>query len=310
MPLAVTWELVDRPTSAAALSWCYLVVSGPSWRSWPCARRIDPVGATRWLLGARRTSEPASRRRKDSAATAGPVWWVGHGWRVHRGYEGAWSRLPLTTTTKPDTPSLRQRLHAATGDRDAEAKALADRSPDGSTRHDAKVAVNRAHGHAPSRSRRQRACEPGGRRAGARGGEARRGRSPVTPLGRIRRSRGIGWLARPAPATGSPGHRSRTLVTVDGVGKLRPAAASSRRSCPSSARRRSAGTQLARSTSAWRSLRSTCIELRHVPEFIERQMDHVSQVGAGAGVVGPRRHSRWTGLGISLLARRRSSPCS
>lgn len=51
--------------------------------------------------------------------------------------------------TEDDDPSLRQKLHAATGDRDAEAKALADRSPDEVDEHDAKVAVNRAHGHAP-----------------------------------------------------------------------------------------------------------------------------------------------------------------
>ena len=48
-----------------------------------------------------------------------------------------------------DSPSLRQRLHAATGDRDREAEALADRAPDEVTEDDAKVAVNRAHGHAP-----------------------------------------------------------------------------------------------------------------------------------------------------------------
>lgn len=48
-----------------------------------------------------------------------------------------------------DSPSLRQRLHAATGDREAEADALADRSPDDVDEEDAKVAVNRAHGHAP-----------------------------------------------------------------------------------------------------------------------------------------------------------------
>lgn len=48
-----------------------------------------------------------------------------------------------------DSPSLRQRLHAATGDRDAEADALADRSPTDVDEEDAKVAVNRAHGHAP-----------------------------------------------------------------------------------------------------------------------------------------------------------------
>ena len=55
-----------------------------------------------------------------------------------------------------DSPSLRQRLHAATGDREAEAKALADRSPDEVTQHDAAVAVNRAHGdsieHVPTDS--------------------------------------------------------------------------------------------------------------------------------------------------------------
>jgi hypothetical protein len=48
-----------------------------------------------------------------------------------------------------DSPSLRQRLHAATGDREREAEALADRAPEEVTEHDAKVAVNRAHGHAP-----------------------------------------------------------------------------------------------------------------------------------------------------------------
>ena len=48
-----------------------------------------------------------------------------------------------------DEPSLRQRLHAATGDREAEAEALADRSGDEVDIEDAKVAVNRAHGHAP-----------------------------------------------------------------------------------------------------------------------------------------------------------------
>lgn len=51
--------------------------------------------------------------------------------------------------TDGDEPSLRQKLHAATGDRDAEAKALADRAPDEVDEQDAKVAVNRAHGHAP-----------------------------------------------------------------------------------------------------------------------------------------------------------------
>jgi len=48
-----------------------------------------------------------------------------------------------------DDPSLRQRLHAATGDREAEAEALADRAGDDVDVEAAKVAVNRAHGHAP-----------------------------------------------------------------------------------------------------------------------------------------------------------------
>lgn len=45
-----------------------------------------------------------------------------------------------------DTPSARQLLHAATGDRDAEAKALADRSPEDVGDDDAKAAVELAHG--------------------------------------------------------------------------------------------------------------------------------------------------------------------
>jgi hypothetical protein len=44
-----------------------------------------------------------------------------------------------------DSPSLRQRLHAATGDRDAEAAAVADRRDDVSE-EDARQAVRRAHG--------------------------------------------------------------------------------------------------------------------------------------------------------------------
>ena len=44
-----------------------------------------------------------------------------------------------------DRPSLRQALHSATGDRDAEAKAVADRT-DGATEGDARIAVQRAHG--------------------------------------------------------------------------------------------------------------------------------------------------------------------
>jgi len=46
----------------------------------------------------------------------------------------------------PDRPSARQLLHAATGDREAEARALADRSEDDVTEADAKIAVERAHG--------------------------------------------------------------------------------------------------------------------------------------------------------------------
>lgn len=57
---------------------------------------------------------------------------------------------PETTSSdrdeSEDTPSVRQLLHAATGDRDAEARALADRAPDDVTEDDAKVAVRRAEG--------------------------------------------------------------------------------------------------------------------------------------------------------------------
>ncbi len=49
-----------------------------------------------------------------------------------------------------DKPSLRQRLHAATGDRDKEAEAVADRAADEGeddvTERDAKIAVQRARG--------------------------------------------------------------------------------------------------------------------------------------------------------------------
>lgn len=50
-----------------------------------------------------------------------------------------------------DEPSLKQRLHAATGDRDREAEALAERSGDDVDVDvdDARVAVNRAHGESP-----------------------------------------------------------------------------------------------------------------------------------------------------------------
>jgi hypothetical protein len=50
-----------------------------------------------------------------------------------------------------DRPGLRQRLHAATGDRDAEAEAVADRAAEAGTLvdvDDAKVAVQRSHGEA------------------------------------------------------------------------------------------------------------------------------------------------------------------
>ena len=45
-----------------------------------------------------------------------------------------------------DKPSLRQRLHWATDDRDAEAQALADRAGDEVDEEAARVAVDRAHG--------------------------------------------------------------------------------------------------------------------------------------------------------------------
>jgi hypothetical protein len=45
----------------------------------------------------------------------------------------------------PDKSSARQVLHAVTGDRDAEAKALEDQADD-VDEDDAKVAVQRAHG--------------------------------------------------------------------------------------------------------------------------------------------------------------------
>jgi hypothetical protein len=55
------------------------------------------------------------------------------------------TETPNVGSDEDDTPSVRQLLHAATGDRDAEAKALADR--DGSVSEaDAKLAVERAHG--------------------------------------------------------------------------------------------------------------------------------------------------------------------
>jgi hypothetical protein len=48
--------------------------------------------------------------------------------------------------TDRDKPGLRQRLHWATDDRDAEAKALADRAGDAVDEEAAHLAVSRAHG--------------------------------------------------------------------------------------------------------------------------------------------------------------------
>lgn len=59
------------------------------------------------------------------------------------------SGTPESPVQDDDSPSLRQKLHWATGDRDAEAEALADRSPADVSEEDAKVAVNRAHGDSP-----------------------------------------------------------------------------------------------------------------------------------------------------------------
>lgn len=50
------------------------------------------------------------------------------------------------TDSGKDKPSLRQRLHWATDDRDAEAKALADRAGDEVDEEAARLAVSRAHG--------------------------------------------------------------------------------------------------------------------------------------------------------------------
>ena len=47
-----------------------------------------------------------------------------------------------------DKPSLAQRLHAATGDRDAEAEALRKHTDGDVDPDDAKIAVQRAHGEA------------------------------------------------------------------------------------------------------------------------------------------------------------------
>lgn len=50
------------------------------------------------------------------------------------------------TTDEPDGGKIRQLLHAATGDRDAEARALADRAGEDVDEADAKRAVAQAHG--------------------------------------------------------------------------------------------------------------------------------------------------------------------
>jgi hypothetical protein len=50
------------------------------------------------------------------------------------------------TIKQGDSPSAAQLLHAATGDREAEAKALAERSEGDVSEADAQAAVERAHG--------------------------------------------------------------------------------------------------------------------------------------------------------------------
>ncbi len=53
-------------------------------------------------------------------------------------------------TRSPDKPTIRQLIHWATGDRDAEAKALADAAAGSVSRDEAKRAVQAAHGDIPS----------------------------------------------------------------------------------------------------------------------------------------------------------------
>ena len=57
--------------------------------------------------------------------------------------------MSATDPRDDDNPSLRQRLHAATGDREAEAAALADRAGDDVEEDAAEIAVKRAHGDMP-----------------------------------------------------------------------------------------------------------------------------------------------------------------
>ncbi|MEO5841745.1 MAG: hypothetical protein ABIQ73_16715 [Acidimicrobiales bacterium] len=57
-------------------------------------------------------------------------------------------RSTTSTEAETDKPGLRQRLHWATDDRDAEAKALADRAGEEVDEEAARLAVSRAHGEA------------------------------------------------------------------------------------------------------------------------------------------------------------------
>ncbi len=57
---------------------------------------------------------------------------------------------PDTHGDDADKPTLRQKLHAATGDRDAEAQALVERADEDLGEDEAEVAVRRAHGDIPS----------------------------------------------------------------------------------------------------------------------------------------------------------------
>ncbi len=52
----------------------------------------------------------------------------------------------MSVVNADDAPSVTQRIHSVTGDRDAEAKALAEHSDDRVDEEDAELAVARAHG--------------------------------------------------------------------------------------------------------------------------------------------------------------------
>jgi hypothetical protein len=54
--------------------------------------------------------------------------------------------MPEPKHKRFDAPSLRQRLHSATGDRRAEAEALAERAGDAVAEDEAEIAVRAAHG--------------------------------------------------------------------------------------------------------------------------------------------------------------------